>query len=168
MSGHKCSFVFINTVYEFRKMQRKQSPTVQFHFLEKASFTNRTLAKEVVKDLFKKEKKKLAQLSYVFCSDEYLLEINKQYLQHNYYTDIITFDLSEGEGGVIGEVYISLDRVRENAHTYKVSFQKELLRVVFHGALHLCGYGDKREREEKEMRRAEDKYLQYFLSRVEQ
>jgi metalloprotein, YbeY/UPF0054 family len=150
-------------------MQKKQSPLVQFHFLEKASFTNRTLAKEVVKEIFRKEKRRLAQLTYIFCSDEYLLEINKQYLQHNYYTDIITFDLSsEGVGEVTGEVYISMDRVRDNARTYQVSFQKELLRVIFHGALHLCGYKDKSEREEKEMRKAEDKYLRLFLSKVKQ
>ena len=149
-------------------MHSKQLPRVQFHFLEKASFTNRTLAKEVVKDLFKKEKKRLAQLTYIFCSDDYLLQINKQYLQHNYYTDIITFDLSEDNNQVTGEVYISLDRVKDNAHTYNVSFQKELLRVIFHGALHLCGYRDKNEKEQTLMRKAEDKYLHYYLSRIKQ
>jgi probable rRNA maturation factor len=149
-------------------MHSKQLPRVQFHFLQKASFTDRTLAKEVVKDLFKKEKKRLAQLTYIFCSDDYLLQINKQYLQHNYFTDIITFDLSDGNNLVTGEVYISLDRVKENAQTYKVSFQKELLRVIFHGALHLCGYGDKSEKEEKAMRKAEDKYLHYYLSKIKQ
>lgn len=149
-------------------MHNKQSPRVQFHFLQSASFTNRTLVKEVVKHLFKKEKKRLAGLTYIFCSDEYLLEINHQYLNHNYYTDIITFDLSEDKTQVTGEIYISIDRVKDNARDFKTTFQKELLRVIFHGALHLCGYKDKSNKEQTLMRKAEDKYLQYFLSKVKQ
>jgi probable rRNA maturation factor len=148
-------------------MLNKQSPQVQFHFLQPASFTNRTLVKEVIKDLFKKEKTRLANLTYIFCSDEYLLDINRQYLNHNYYTDIITFDLSE-DHQVTGEIYISIDRVKDNAREFKTSFQKELLRVIFHGALHLCGYKDKSDKEQTLMRKAEDKYLHYFLSKVKQ
>ena len=147
-------------------MTNKQSPLIQFHFLLPVTFTQRTLVKEVIKDLFKKEKTRLAQLQYIFCSDEYLLEINKQHLKHNYFTDIITFDLSETPDAVTGEIYISIDRVKENAQTYKVSFKQELLRVIFHGALHLCGYKDKSEKDEALMRKAEDKYLQYYLSKV--
>jgi rRNA maturation RNase YbeY len=149
-------------------MHSKQSPRVQFHFLQSASFTNRTLVKEVIKDLFKKEKKPLASLTYIFCSDEYLLEINRQYLNHNYYTDIITFDLSENNHQVTGEIYISLDRVKENAGEFKTTFKKELLRVIFHGALHLCGYKDKSDKEQTLMRKTEDKYLHYYLSKVKQ
>ena len=147
-------------------MQRKPSPLVQFHFLEAVSLTQRTLIKEVIRDLFKKEKTPLEQLQYIFCSDEYLLQINKQYLQHDYYTDIITFDLSENPGLVTGEIYISVDRVKDNAQAFKVSFKQELLRVIFHGALHLCGYKDKSKIDEAAMRKAEDKYLQYYLSKV--
>jgi probable rRNA maturation factor len=149
-------------------MHSKQSPLVQFHFLQPASFTNRTLVKDVVRDLFKKEKRKLASITYVFCSDEYLLQMNRQYLDHNYYTDIITFDLSEDNTQVSGEVYISIDRVRENAGVFKTTFQKELLRVIFHGALHLCGFKDKTEKEQGIMRKAEEKYLQHYLSKVKQ
>jgi rRNA maturation RNase YbeY len=130
------------------------------------SFSQRTLVKEVIRDLFKKEKTKLEQLQYIFCSDEYLLEINKEHLQHNYYTDIITFDLSEKPNAVIGEIYISVDRVRDNAQNYDVSFKQELLRVIFHGALHLCGHKDKTEKDQKLMRKAEDKYLQYYMMKV--
>jgi rRNA maturation RNase YbeY len=148
-------------------MTNKQSPLIQFHFLLPVSFTQRTLAKDVIRDLFKKEKTRLEQLTYIFCSDEYLLEINKQHLNHNYYTDIITFDLSETPDAVTGEIYISIDRVKDNAQTYKVSFKQELLRVIFHGALHLCGYKDKTEKDQALMRKAEDKYLQYYLSKVE-
>jgi probable rRNA maturation factor len=147
-------------------MTNKLSPLIQFHFLLPVSFAQRNLAKEVIKDLFKKEKTQLEHLQYIFCSDEYLLEINKQHLNHNYYTDIITFDLSDKPNAVTGEIYISIDRVKDNAQTYKVPFKQELLRVIFHGALHLCGYKDKTDKDQKLMRKAEDKYLQYYLSKV--
>jgi len=148
-------------------MQKNNTtPPIHFHFLLPVTFTQRTLVKEVVRDIFKKEKTKLEQLQYIFCSDEYLLEINKQHLKHNYYTDIITFDLSEKANSVIGEIYISIDRVRDNAQNYEVPFKHELLRVIFHGALHLCGLKDKTEKDQILMRKAEDKYLQYYLSKV--
>ena len=144
----------------------KLSPPVQFHFLVPVSFSQRTLVKEVIRDLFRKEKTRLKQLQYIFCSDEYLLQINKEHLQHNYYTDIITFDLSDTPEAVTGEIYISVDRVKDNAQNYEVSLKQELLRVIFHGALHLCGYKDKSEKDQVTMRKAEDKYLHYYLSKV--
>ena len=148
-------------------MARNNSTSpINFHFLEPISFTQRTLVKEVIRDLFKKERTKLEQLRYIFCSDEYLLQINKEHLNHNYYTDIITFDLSETPNATSGEIYISVDRVRDNAQNYEVSFKHELLRVIFHGALHLCGYKDKSTKEEQLMRKAEDKYLKYYFSKV--
>ena len=147
-------------------MTNKLSPLVQFHFLLPITFTQRTQAKEVIRDLFKKEKTRLEQLQYIFCSDDYLLEINKQHLNHNYYTDIITFDLSDKPNAVTGEIYISIDRVKDNAKTYNVPFKQELLRVIFHGALHLCGYKDKTEKDQTLMRKAEDKYLRYYLTKV--
>ena len=146
--------------------KNNSTPPIHFHFLAPVSFSQRTLVKEVVRDLFKKEKTKLEQLRYIFCSDEYLLQINKEHLNHNYYTDIITFDLSESPNATTGEIYISVDRVRDNAQNYEVSFKHELLRVIFHGALHLCGYKDKSSKEEQLMRKAEDKYLKYYLSKV--
>jgi len=147
-------------------MQKNNTtPPVHFHFLLPVTFTQRTLVKEVIGDIFKKEKTKLEQLQYIFCSDDYLLEINKQHLKHNYYTDIITFDLSERPNSVIGEIYISVDRVKDNARNYEVSFKQELLRVIFHGALHLCGLKDKTEKDQVLMRKAEDKYLHYYLSK---
>lgn len=148
-------------------MQKNNTtPPIHFHFLLPVTFTQRTLVKEVVRDIFKKEKTKLEQLQYIFCSDDYLLEINKQHLKHNYYTDIITFDLSEKPNSVIGEIYISVDRVRDNAQNYEVSFKQELLRVIFHGALHLCGLKDKTEKDQVLMRKAEDKYLRYYSSKT--
>jgi rRNA maturation RNase YbeY len=134
--------------------------TVQFFFLQhNISLNNRASLKEFIKGIFKKERQKLSGLTYIFCSDEYLLNINKTHLKHNYYTDIITFDLSEKPGEIIGEVYISIDRIRDNAATLGVSIKEELHRVIFHGALHLCGYKDKTQETQKEMRAAEDKCL---------
>lgn len=104
------------------------------------------------------ENKKLGDVTLIFCSDEYLLNINQTYLDHDYYTDIITFDYTEGDF-VSGDLYISVDRVSENAGINDVSFLNELNRVVVHGVLHLCGYKDKSDEEEKQMRRKEDDAL---------
>lgn len=111
--------------------------------------------------IFSKEKILLNRLDYVFCSDEYLLKINQKFLKHDYYTDIITFDLSETKK-TQGEIYISIDRVRENAVLNSVFFKEELVRVLFHGALHLCGYKDKKKEEIVLMRKKENYYLNYF------
>ncbi len=107
------------------------------------------------------EKKKIKKLVYNFCSDEELLQINQQYLKHNTYTDIITFDYSEKDS-ISGEIYISAERVAENATKEKVLFEEELLRVIAHGLLHLCGYEDKSAAHKKAMRIAENKAIQTF------
>ncbi|WP_167616944.1 rRNA maturation RNase YbeY [Maribellus sediminis] len=112
--------------------------------------------------LIKNELKKTGDISVVFCSDEYLLEMNKEYLNHDYYTDIITFDYVEGET-ISGDLFISLDRVKENATKFEISVLKELYRVVFHGTLHLVGYNDKSEEEQQIMRQKEN----YYLSEVD-
>jgi probable rRNA maturation factor len=133
-------------------------------FFEHNGFTlqSRTMLKHFIETLFKKEKRKLESINYIFVSDKRLLEINRQFLNHNYFTDIITFDLSEGSS-TQAEVYISIDRVRDNAKQLGSSFKSELHRVIFHGALHLCGFGDKTDIEKKEMREKEDYYLvKYF------
>jgi rRNA maturation RNase YbeY len=133
-------------------------------FFEKRDFSlqNRTGLKAFVESIFKKEKKALASINYIFCSDKRLLEINRQFLNHDYYTDIITFDLSESSS-TQAEIYISVDRVRDNAKQLGSSFKSELHRVVFHGALHLCGYRDKTTKEKEEMREKEDFYLKKHL-----
>jgi rRNA maturation RNase YbeY len=102
---------------------------------------------------------KKVSLTYILCSDEYLHGINVQFLQHDDYTDIITFDLSEKETEVIGEIYISVERVAENAEKFKTTYERELHRVIFHGALHLCGLRDKKPAEQKAMRAAEEAAL---------
>jgi len=112
-----------------------------------------------IKAAIEKEKFTLKNLNYVFCSDAFLLERNIQYLNHNTLTDIITFDLSEEEGIIEGEIYISIDRVRENALKFSKSFEDELHRVLIHGVLHLAGYRDKKAEQKVEMRKKEDYYL---------
>src|SRR5882672_2030060 len=124
-------------------MTSSLTSSIRFHFLEGGfTLTDRSSLKIFIQALFKREKKKLADLNYIFCSDDYLLGINKQYLKHDFYTDIITFGLSEPEEPISGEIYISIDRVRDNSLQFKTSLKKELHRVIFHGALHLCGYRD--------------------------
>lgn len=137
---------------------------VTFSYAEgqKLYYPNRTALKQFIEQLFKLEKRKLDTLVYVFCSDEFLLSINNTHLQHDYYTDIITFDLSESTNAVVGEIYISVDRVRENAISNGIAFKNELERVVFHGALHLCGYKDKLKKDIVLMRAKEDYYLNHF------
>ena len=138
--------------------------TVRFHFPHKGSrLSDRSRLKVFIADLFKKERKRLAELDYVFCSDAYLLDVNRQFLGHDYYTDIITFDLSEPGKAINAEVYISVDRVRENAGTFSTTIQRELHRVIFHGALHLCGFSDKKAQERAKMRKKEDKYLDLYF-----
>jgi probable rRNA maturation factor len=139
--------------------------SITFNYLDvsSTSFQNKTKLKAQLLSVFKKEKTGLQYLNYIFCTDEYLLGINKQFLKHNFYTDIITFNLAEAHQPVEGEIYISINRVKDNAKTHQTAFKEELHRVIFHGALHLCGYKDKSTNDIKEMRKAEDRYLNIYL-----
>lgn len=110
-----------------------------------------------------KHGKKLGDLTFVFCSDRHLLSINQQYLKHSYYTDVITFDYSE-DLTVSGDIFISVDTVLENSMTFKKEFLDELHRVIIHGVLHLCGFGDKSEYESQQMRLLEDECLSFLPS----
>lgn len=141
--------------------------TIFFNKADKGtSLTNRTLLKSFIEKQLRKEGLAIEALQYVFCSDDYLLHINKQFLNHDYYTDIISFDLSEEKGVLIGDIYISIDRVKENAKTHGNKYIHELLRVIFHGALHFCGYKDKKPAEAKLMRSMEDKWLKAYLKTI--
>lgn len=132
---------------------------ILFHYADrKLIIKGKKKIKEVVGIIFKKEKVNFDRLDYIFCSDEYLLEINKNFLKHDYYTDIITFNLSDSTY-IKGEIYISIDRVKDNAVSNNQGFYLELARVMFHGALHLCGYTDKKKNEKAIMRSKEDFYL---------
>jgi rRNA maturation RNase YbeY len=107
---------------------------------------------------------KKISLNYIFCSDQHLLGINQQFLQHDTFTDIITFDLSESEHEMIGEIYISVDRIKENASIFKADINHELHRVIFHGCLHLCGFGDKKSSDKIEMTAQEDTCLANYFT----
>ncbi len=108
-----------------------------------------------------------AELTYIFCSDEFLLEMNQSYLDHDTFTDIITFDLSESKKAIEGEIYISVERVKENAKIFKTTYQNELHRVIFHGVLHLCGFKDKKEKDQQIMRENEDYCLEQYQKELE-
>ena len=140
----------------------KVKSKVHFFFQSKMRLTDRTRIKTFLTILFKKEKKIMKCLTYVFCSDEYLLKINQTFLKHNYYTDVLTFDLSETSKIIEGEIYISVDRVKENSKGLKVNANLEFLRVIFHGALHLCGYNDKTKLQKKEMWKKENECLFHY------
>lgn len=137
--------------------------TIQFRSADRSlTLPGKTRIKAFIGKLFTKEDYKLNGITYVFCSDDFLLEMNRHFLQHDYYTDIITFALSEKGQPIEAEIYISIDRVKDNAQTLGVPFPKEMLRVIFHGALHLCGYRDKKKAEIAMMRSKEDQYLRIF------
>jgi len=141
--------------------------TIFFNNADRAtSLGFRTKLKSFINKQCLKEGIRIETLHYVFCSDDFVLDINKRYLNHNFYTDIISFDLSEQRGHLIGDVYISIDRVKENAKTGGNRYTHELLRVIFHGALHFCGYKDKKPAEMKTMRSMEDKWLKAYLKIV--
>jgi probable rRNA maturation factor len=141
--------------------------SISFNKADKnTTLPNRVALKAFIERNLKKEGVSIETLQYVFCSDKYLLAINKSFLDHDYYTDIISFDLSETKGTLIGEVYISIDRVKDNAKTHQTSYKEELLRVIFHGALHFCGYKDKKPADAKEMRVQENKWLKSYLKTI--
>ena len=114
-----------------------------------------------INEVFKSENKRFEEINYIFCNDDYLLEINRQYLNHDYYTDIITFDNSVSSL-IMSDIYISVERVKENASDYGVEFLSELNRVMVHGVLHLCGYKDKTETEQQIMTTKENEKLLMF------
>ncbi|HWY11457.1 MAG TPA: rRNA maturation RNase YbeY [Bacteroidia bacterium] len=123
----------------------------------------KTKLKIWIKSVIKKEKYVLGNLNYTFVSDRALLKINNDFLKHNTYTDIITFNYNEGKK-VLGDIFISIDRVKENAQKFDVSFEEELQRVIIHGVLHLCGYKDKSKSDSDLMRKKENQSLKMLLS----
>ncbi len=129
---------------------------ITFKFQGKNNF------KSWLKKVSEKEGFRINNLNYIFCSDEYLHKINLEYLDHDTFTDIITFDNSEDESTIEGDIFISIDRVRENSQTLNTVFDEELKRVIVHGLLHLCGYDDHSIEEKIEMRRLESEYILWF------
>lgn len=137
-------------------------PKIQFQFDSGAFEFNSRKVKEWIRKVIDLHKKRAGEISIVFCSDTFLRKLNKKYLGHDYYTDILSFPLSDAPQLIEGELYISTERVRENAKTYKQDFEIELLRVIIHGILHFLGYSDSNSSPKKAMRNAEDKALQLY------
>lgn len=137
---------------------------VVFHELIPFKIKDKKRLKLFITSLFLKEGRTLENMNIILCTDEYLLNMNRTHLQHDYYTDIITFDLSDTKYDFLNaELYISIDRVRENAATLKITTIKELHRVIFHGSLHLCGFRDKAKKDILVMRAKEEEYLAQYL-----
>lgn len=135
---------------------------ISFHTEDiKFNLKNKAILKKWIVAVIKKKKRKAGELNFIFCSDEHLLGINRQYLDHDTYTDIITFDYSKEnpKQPVSGDIFISIDRVGENAEKFSKSFENELHRVIIHGTLHLLGYKDKTKAAKEEMTKEEDKCL---------
>ena len=138
-------------------------PGIYFHYLvPQFYFPHRGFTKIFIASIFADHHKKINTINYIFCSDEYLLALNKNHLKHNYYTDIITFDLSN-DGRIIADIFISAERAKENAKLFGNSVISEILRLLIHGALHLCGYNDKDKKAANEMSALENKYLDAYL-----
>ncbi len=141
--------------------------SVRFNYSEvrPVSLNKKLMFRKFISEIFFLEGRQLKVLNYIFCSDNYLLLINKSFLNHDFFTDVISFDLSGGEE-IVGEIYISIDRVKENATSHFETVEAELLRVIFHGALHLCGYKDKKKSEITIMRQKEDYYLRLWNEKI--
>jgi probable rRNA maturation factor len=134
---------------------------IDFNYETAFKLDNEKLYADWISNVVVSEKKQEGELNFIFCDDEYLLEINQKHLNHDYYTDVISFDYSVGNE-LHGDIFISIDRVQENATDFKVSFEEELKRVIIHGVLHFCGYKDKTETDEQEMRNKENEKIKMF------
>jgi probable rRNA maturation factor len=134
---------------------------ISFNYETDFQLENETQFSDWISRVILSENKKEGDINYIFCDDEYILEINKQYLDHDYYTDIISFDYSVGNE-LNGDIFVSIDRVKENATDFNATFDEELKRVIIHGILHYCGYKDKSEEDEALMRCKEDEKTKMF------
>lgn len=141
----------------------KKISTISF-FKEKVVFrlSKQESLRNWITKAAKKEGYSIQEINYVFCSDKYLKKMNVDYLNHDYYTDIITFDNSIEKKKIIGDIFISIDTVKFNSKEYQTTFENELHRVMIHGLLHLVGYKDKTPKDQKEMRKMEDFWLKKF------
>lgn len=131
---------------------------IRFYSETDFNLNNKQTYKNWLKSIIEKNNKRVGEINYIFCDDPYLLEINQKYLNHDFFTDIITFDYSEGKK-IHGDIYISIDRVRENATLFNQTFDKELLRVLSHGVLHLCGFDDQNQEDKIQMTNQEDEAI---------
>ena len=135
---------------------------INYHFVDTTISKNNLCAKYKIVDFILREKRVAKEINFIFCNDDYLQKINKKYLQHTDLTDVITFDHSH-EKELLGDIYISIERVKENALIFNSTFKSEIARVMIHGILHLIGYNDKSKIEKKRMREMENKFLKKIL-----
>jgi probable rRNA maturation factor len=140
----------------------KAKPIVRLHFVSKFSLASRGKLKTFIISMFRRERRSFESLDIIFCDDEQVLSLNKRFLKHDYYTDILSFPLSKPGQPLQGEIYISIDRVKDNAGNLGSSFKMELHRVIFHGILHFCGYKDKSAPDIRRMRELEEKWLKAY------
>jgi probable rRNA maturation factor len=143
-----------------------QKSNIHFEYedIEAPSFLNQEVISNWLNDIASGYQSKIVNLQYIFCDDEYMLEVNREHLNHDYYTDIITFPYQEGKL-VEADILISLESVQENADHYKVTYQEELMRVMVHGLLHVVGFSDKTEEESLKMRKAEDEAIAKIIEK---
>ena len=134
---------------------------ISFNYEMEFELQNEAQYTDWISRVITSENKKEGDINYIFCDDDFILDINQKYLEHDYYTDIISFDYSVGNE-LHGDIFVSVDRVRENAEDFNVSFDDELRRVIIHGVLHYCGYKDKSEEDEHMMRVKEDEKMAMF------
>jgi probable rRNA maturation factor len=134
---------------------------INFHDLITSGLKNRRAFKVFISSILKNEKKSFDRIDIIFCSDPYILKLNKEFLNHNYYTDTLTFTMVDKP--LVGEIYISLERVKENSKRLKILYHTELIRVIIHSCLHLCGYRDKSLISAKKMTTKQEKYLRQWL-----
>lgn len=134
---------------------------ISFNYEIDFTLENEDLYSDWIESVVKSEGKILGEINYIFCDDEYLHQINVQYLDHDTLTDIISFDYTEGDI-ISGDIFLSVERVQDNANDFQVSFEEELKRVMSHGVLHYCGYKDKSEADEQLMRTKEEEKIQMF------
>jgi len=145
-------------------MSLRLSSRIRFFFeVPSPNLNNRRKLKSFITAIFLWEKKELEVINFIFTNDKTIHRINKKFLGHDFLTDIITFELSVKNEPITAEIYISCDRVKENATIHKANFNEELHRVIFHGILHLCGYRDKTNRDINIMRAKETKYLSKYF-----
>lgn len=148
-------------------MADKMKFNITFNFLTNFRLNQRKKLKDFIVEQLIKSGRESCEINYIFCSDDYLLQINKQHLQHDYYTDIITFELSPKDAKHLqSDIYISIERVKDNAALYNLTFSREMHRVMFHGILHLTGYKDKTKDQIVKMREAEEKFLNSYFNQL--
>ena len=134
--------------------------TVDFQF----NFKNKKQIKSICEYILSNENPKKGSINFIFCSDNYLLEINKKYLNHNTFTDIITFENYDEQNNLMSDIFISIERVKENSKKFNIKFNDELSRILIHGVLHIAGYKDKTKKEKILMTKKEDEYLLNVIS----